>query len=298
MGAYIVAGETGAGKTNYVMSKYVMPSVKEGRTVYTNIRGVCPYTMGALEKIDFLGIDQLIVELDHTDTNKVQHFYEWLPKNAVMVVDEAQNYFGSRSWNTRANKELIPFLTMNRHYGNDIVFITQDPSLIDAAIRTLANNTFYLSNLRLLGSPNKAKVRMYKGCDVSEENVLETVTYTHDKNAFEYYSSRVDGAEEQKVKKHIATNKKFVFIMVFALLTIGWSVNSVVKNGFTGNKNKVKQNVKNEKTIPVSKSGNSSDSTNKITYLNCISMGDQTIYKLVNGSDTIAPTGTFKKALQ
>lgn len=55
----------------------------------------------------------------------------------LLVVDEAQLVFNSRSWNAKSRKDWIEFLSQHRHYGYKIILIAQFDRMIDRQIRCL-----------------------------------------------------------------------------------------------------------------------------------------------------------------
>ena len=48
----------------------------------------------------------------------------------LLVVDEAQLVFNSRSWNAKSRKDWIEFLSQPRHYGYKIILIAQFDRMI------------------------------------------------------------------------------------------------------------------------------------------------------------------------
>lgn len=84
----------------------------------------------------------------------------WTKKesSAILIFDEAGIPFNSRSWNRPDRAEWVLFLTQHRKFGYDVIFITQDTSLIDKQIRKLCefevihrkmNNMIYFKWLSL-----------------------------------------------------------------------------------------------------------------------------------------------------
>lgn len=84
----------------------------------------------------------------------------WTKKesSALLIFDEAGIPFNSRSWNRPDRAEWVLFLTQHRKFGYDVIFITQDTSLIDKQIRKLCeyevihrkmNNMIYFKFLSL-----------------------------------------------------------------------------------------------------------------------------------------------------
>lgn len=55
----------------------------------------------------------------------------------LLVIDEAQLLFNSRSWNQQERMNWIEFFSQHRHYGYKIILIAQNDRMIDRQIRSL-----------------------------------------------------------------------------------------------------------------------------------------------------------------
>lgn len=58
-----------------------------------------------------------------------------LEKQTLLVIDEAQIIFNSRSWQSRNRQEWVTFFTQHRKYGFEIIIVSQFQTLIDKQIR-------------------------------------------------------------------------------------------------------------------------------------------------------------------
>ena len=56
---------------------------------------------------------------------------------SLIIIDEAQIIFNSRSWARSDRKEWVSFFSQHRKYGFDIILITQNDRLLDRQIRVL-----------------------------------------------------------------------------------------------------------------------------------------------------------------
>ena len=56
----------------------------------------------------------------------------------LLVIDEAQNVFDARQWNCSGRKEWNEFFAVHRHYGFDIILITQNIKSLDKRIQANA----------------------------------------------------------------------------------------------------------------------------------------------------------------
>ena len=92
------------------------------------------------------GIPDLKIEHNElTDEQiKEQPFQDFLPYGSLVVIDEAQRLFPTRSAATKV-PPYIEALATHRHHGLDIVFITQHPSFLDSFVRRLVQRHMHIS---------------------------------------------------------------------------------------------------------------------------------------------------------
>lgn len=119
---YIRTGKPGHGKTLNTIREVDEKAFAEGRVVYYhNINGLKPEQLQA-------------AWYQFEDPEK---WYE-LPQDAMVVVDEAQGWFGSRDPRARPPEHITRFETM-RHQGHEVHLVTQDPRYLDVHLRRLCN---------------------------------------------------------------------------------------------------------------------------------------------------------------
>lgn len=53
----------------------------------------------------------------------------------LIILDECQTIFNPRSWNRKDRLKWIEFFTMHRHFGFDVILVTQNDMMIDKQIR-------------------------------------------------------------------------------------------------------------------------------------------------------------------
>lgn len=118
----IITGKPGHGKTLYTLHHVQKTFADSGRPIYQN------------------GIPDL--KLPWLDLENPNLWYE-LPEGSVIVIDEAQRIFPNRHTSAAVPQKVREFET-HRHKGFDVILITQDPSLIDFAVRKLAGEHFHV----------------------------------------------------------------------------------------------------------------------------------------------------------
>ena len=99
---YAFAGSPGSFKSVHVLEKYIIPALKKGRAVYTNIEKISSIYIATYFDMNPIDVDNLlhILGREYNDDGTFQEnpdlirrFYDNVPNNALIVIDEAQNYF-------------------------------------------------------------------------------------------------------------------------------------------------------------------------------------------------------------
>jgi hypothetical protein len=125
----LVTGAPGASKTSNVIAKYAKETSRP---------------------IFYRGIRDLTLPWQELSDDEVKRWPDHLPDGALLIVDEAQQI-----WPRRSASQAVPpglsALETHRHHGWDIVFITQDPGLLDVHARKIANEHFHY--VRPFGAP-------------------------------------------------------------------------------------------------------------------------------------------------
>ncbi len=96
MAVSIRTGANGSYKSAYCMWFVILPALKAGRVVVTNIEGIETLeTMAERLDITFPSSTRLIriFSRDEKGVNLWRHFYCWSPLNALIVIDECQDLF-------------------------------------------------------------------------------------------------------------------------------------------------------------------------------------------------------------
>jgi len=138
MGIAARTGLDGSGKSYSAVSEDIIPALKKGRRVYTNlplkvdmlnaIHGVDPDLVTIL---DDQGLVQLYVDRykeGNTDTPKIL--------NSLIVHDELQKVFPSGEWDKSESRLAFrTFLAWQRHDGCDFIWLSQNHSSVDAECR-------------------------------------------------------------------------------------------------------------------------------------------------------------------
>lgn len=163
----VITGLPGSGKTAGVVERFLMPlAAKDWQEEAITPEG----EKVTVKRRLFTNINGLLLEHEKLDADDLMKWPEWVKPGDLIVFDEVQ-----KPWPlTGANKEqpkCITELETHRHYGIDMILMTQHPMLINAAIVRLAGQHLHI---RKLGNSRFATIYEWDG-------VSRTLLY---KNAF------------------------------------------------------------------------------------------------------------------
>jgi len=213
MALVLVSGVPGTGKTLYCIQKYIIPELKRGGIVYTNIDGIIHRRISHLFDIDIFDVESNLRQI--TDP---EYFYKDLPKNVMIVLDESQNIFSNRDWQSRANNECIKYLMEHRHYGHKVVFITPAIDSLDAGIRRIVEFTYKHKSFSALGNTKTVRMAVFDQCNMAK-GPLQVVTWKHDSRVYDCYKSYfTEGTKEQKPRVNPLQNATLIFLIIFVLV--------------------------------------------------------------------------------
>lgn len=203
----LITGLPGNGKTLYALAYVKAWAERETRTVWYH--GIADLTLPwhkiatTREKVN--GRDE-----------DVPRWWD-CPARSIIVIDEAQKAgFGVRP--RGVTPEWAQKLEIHRHLGVDLVFITQDPSLIDSHDRKLCELHFHV--MRTFGM-QRATIHEFRPV---RENVLKSRKgsiehkWTYPREAFTWYKS----AEAHTHKARIPLRVWLFFALPLVVVALAW----------------------------------------------------------------------------
>lgn len=233
--AYV--GLPGAGKSFTAVQNVIVPALKSGRVVVTNI----PLNLDALAA---LGLPGRVIQREKKCPTQ-----DWLdsPHGAVIVIDEVWNW-----WPAGTTADQIPatqksFFAEHRHrvgtdgMATEIVLVTQDLSQIAAFLRQLVAETFRVTKLTAIGSKSRFRVDIYSGAVTGQTppkgQMLRQLFGKYDPKIWALYSSHTmsktghAGLEEKADKRGTVFGSWTMKLAALALLLIPvaiWGINTAL----------------------------------------------------------------------
>lgn len=209
----LITGVPGAGKSLRAVW-HGIELAKAGRKVFF-------YNMDGLDP------SKIEADFDATVYNVSEDFTmeKWreLPSGSVLIIDEAHKYFPVRQ------KDAVPSwmvpMTEARHFGIQIILVTQDPRNLDAFVRRLVGEHEHLNRKAGL---NGALVRTFQQIsenpdDYHAKESASAVPWVYPKKIFDVYKS----ASLHVIKPKFP--KKILFAVVLIPLIIGFLIYAYMK---------------------------------------------------------------------
>lgn len=195
------SGLQGSGKSYNVVQHQIIPSLKDGRPIYTNI----PLSM---DLIDQHFPDAKVIFFEINDIKENEHWFtEILEKGSLFVLDEAWKLWPAGLKAVAMNDEHKQFIAEHRHWVGDNglitqpVIVTQDLKQVCAYLRDLINTTYHHTKMDAVGQQNKFRVDTYgaavTGQRPSKASLLRSGYGKYSKDVYQYYVSQTQSKSVQ-----------------------------------------------------------------------------------------------------
>ncbi|MEG3344491.1 zonular occludens toxin domain-containing protein [Pseudoalteromonas sp. B5MOD-1] len=240
-----ISGKTGGGKSYEAVVRHIIPTVTEHkRKVVTNL----PLNVEHFCSIYGEYCRDLIEVIDGEFHNyggqrpfsKKEHYlqYEdWQNEEGNRVyffVDECHLALPQQG----TDKEVKQFYDMHRHYGFDIMLITQNFRKVDRDIRDLVANHYRAIKKSMMGQDDKYILKVHDGSSATNATVVATHEREYEAKYFKFYKSHTKS--DQSVKEAAPSDIKkwydnwFIkgsivfFIVALFLLYLGFKKQSKI----------------------------------------------------------------------
>jgi len=246
MAINIVLGVPGGGKSYYSCYKYVLPTLKEGRKIITNLPLNVPYLT------EILGIDKSLIEVRMGSSGSPYDAFEtaddfkdsWRnEKNQapLVIIDEA-HFCLPKNKKAKEVQGIREFFSTHRQEGYDVVLITQTKKAIPRDILDLCEYRYTLQKKQvfkifgLFGS--KYKVTIFD----QNDNEVGSKIESYKKEVFKCYNSHLLSKGEIR-ETDASTGVSSIWLkpqMLMAYLFIAFVVYKFTLGGLEMNMNELK----------------------------------------------------------
>lgn len=196
-------GLQGSGKSYEATSMVVVPAVKAGRRVVTNIDGISESAI--YEYLEKRGGDAsrfgTIVHVKNDDVSAPGFFpVEGKPEEPsivqpgdLVVIDEAWRFWGT---DVKMSKEHMEFFRMHRHYTHpetgvscDVAVILQSISDLHRSLKAVIELHSRTTKLKTIGQPTRYRVELFEGGKLTKAAKFDSFLRKYDPEVFPLYKS-------------------------------------------------------------------------------------------------------------
>lgn len=199
----LYSGTPGSGK-----SLHASQVIKNHLKFYSNVIGTfhintdCLYKNSKYE-YTYINIYSLTPKflVDYAKSHK-QDLKRHVEGSFLLVIDESQRLFNSRTWNNKDRNDWITFFAEHRHLGFDIILIAQNDRMLDRQIRALIEYDFIHRKVSQFGLKGRifgvlTGNFMYVKQWYPLHEKIESYFFRADKRLFNFYDSFEEFSEDE-----------------------------------------------------------------------------------------------------
>lgn len=208
---FLLHGLNGSGKSYHAVKDFLIPALKSGRPVITNLDGLDLDYISVYFDIPPENIEKLLhypppedLFAAGTFDDPMTSFYLQAQKleKCLIIFDEIQAYYPSVAWKENPHRTAFGnYVTQHRKLGHDFIALTPDCNKVDTQIRTIFHFNLHFKKASFLGQDNRYFVNFRYGSDFFSKP-FKTVTGIYEQKYHRCYKSfRVDKEGETKYSK-------------------------------------------------------------------------------------------------
>lgn len=297
-------GLMGSGKSYECVCSVIIPAIRAGRRVVTNVDGIDGDAIRAYCQDKFkTPLDKLgtVVHCKNDDVHRAdflpfgeENVTTFCKAGDMVCIDEAWRFWGT---DKKLLEEHKIFFREHRHYVNadtkvscDLVLMVQDIGDLHRILKVVVEVTFRTTKIKTLGWNNTYRVEMWEGYKLTAKGRVATQNKKYNKAIFPLYSSYVGGqGKEMQVddRQNILKNPKLWFMAagVIAMGSVGLYFSLKFFSGGMVKKNAHEAISAPEATKPTNSSPSANSSDANITAKNSTNttsaQGVSSVWRLV-----------------
>ncbi|TYG33307.1 hypothetical protein FW755_12445 [Lonepinella koalarum] len=226
--AYV--GVPGSGKSYEVVKSVILPAIKSGRRVVSNIYGlnqdkIYQYLLKKDKKLNKDDLGEVVYVdneqcLDPTFLPSTEEKETFCKAGDLIIIDEVWRIWGS---DKDIPKNHRSFIAEHRHFAHsetgvtcDLVVINQNVTQIPRFIKDRIETTYRMQKHVALGLRNRYRVDVFQGVKLFKSNRMNFYQEKYDKEIFELYQSY----ENSNAKESVTDNRQSIFSSTKTLIYI------------------------------------------------------------------------------
>lgn len=293
-------GKPGSGKSYSVMADVVIPALKDGRRVLTNIDGafdkMCRVRLAAHLGLTTEELDERYYALTE-DEIRTGACWGLVQARDIYVIDEVQRYWPGGSLKP-TDPKAFEFFGEHRHYGCDIHCITINPSNYQSPMRSYAEVSHSYKKLGVFGLNSRYIRRDYASPVPDEDAEVSSSHGKYKKQIFGFYKSvTADGNNVVAKQKNVLKTPKVIIALLFLVVVIPFCVWRIHKtqfipkrdpNNIHGNNTPAQHQEQTRRSSPFYPGNDEQQPTSSYTAFVCLTDGVCYV-RLADGSVELVP---------
>lgn len=236
-------GLMGSGKSYEAVVSVIVPAIRAGRTVVTNIDGINQDAIYAYleEKHSDDGRD--LGRVIHVSNDAVLS-PDFFPDEArpdvctvvspgdLVVIDEAWRMWGS---DMKIPAASMQFFRMHRHYTHsktgvscDVALVVQSVGDLHRSLRAVVEMTARMTKLKTIGLSRGYRIELFEGAKITNASRFDRYVKKYDPDIFPLYKSYAGGSGSESSidsRQNILKNPKFIALGV---MSVGFIVSGIL----------------------------------------------------------------------
>jgi zona occludens toxin (predicted ATPase) len=188
-------GVPGSGKSYHAISEKFLPWVRQGRRLYIAIDGIYLDRLALFTGIELETLEQQITIWK--DSVEVLRAFQHVEAGSAVIIDEAQTVFRSMQ---KVEPGLLRWLETHRHYGVDILLMSQDFRQMTQGVTRLVEATVKFRKLSFVGLSKEYQGKVRGNPEDSE--IIRAFVGTYSPAVYAYYSSYASSAITEEKRSH------------------------------------------------------------------------------------------------
>ncbi len=224
-------GLPGSGKSYEACVVHIIPALKAGRRVVTNIEGISHKKFSEITGIPEPIVQSMLKCVFHPEENDVEKrvdlqrksFIDESGKDALIVIDEIQNLFPSGR--EKLSSDWMRYITEHRHDGLDIILMGQDRRDCHNVWRRRIQRVITFTKQTALGRDGHYTWVAFEATKPEVYKKISAGSRSYDKKFFGLYASHTSGTKNTDPYKDDRVN-------IFKGAGFKWGIPAAVVVGF------------------------------------------------------------------
>ncbi len=231
-------GLPGSGKSYEACVMHIIPALKAGRDVLTNINGINHKKFAELTGIPLPIVQKQLISIAHPECDDEEQRLELVKadllektkKDSLVVIDEIQDIHPTKR--QPLSPEWSKYIASHRHEGLDIVLMGQDRRDVHPIWRRRIQRLLTFNKLQAVGADSSYRWVCLEATSPEKFKEVSSGIRRYEKQYFGLYLSHTQGTQNKSVYKddraNILKNKKVQFAAVAFIALAYWGITNTI----------------------------------------------------------------------